>query len=90
MGPMATTVAPTQVVYLDFSGHSTTTYSQTHPQHVYTTAERNAIQSRLVTAYTGFSYQFTLSQLSTWDYFHPNVNGQAALASVSYAAGFNW
>jgi lysophospholipase L1-like esterase len=37
-----------------------------------------------------FNYQFTLSQLSQWDYFHPNVNGQAALAQVSYAAGFNW
>jgi lysophospholipase L1-like esterase len=37
-----------------------------------------------------FNYPFTLSQLSTWDYFHPNVNGQAELARVSYTAGFNW
>ncbi|GAA3273434.1 SGNH/GDSL hydrolase family protein [Dactylosporangium vinaceum] len=37
-----------------------------------------------------FGYQFTLSQVSTWDYFHPNAAGQAALASISYAAGFGW
>lgn len=37
-----------------------------------------------------FNYQFVLSQVSGWDYFHPNKNGQNALASASYAAGFNW
>jgi len=37
-----------------------------------------------------FGYQFVLSQLSTWDYFHPNASGQAVLASISYAAGFGW
>jgi len=37
-----------------------------------------------------FSYPFALSQVSTWDYFHPNTSGQAVLASASYAAGFNW
>jgi lysophospholipase L1-like esterase len=37
-----------------------------------------------------FNYPFVLSQVSTWDYFHPNRSGQAVLASVSYAAGFNW
>jgi lysophospholipase L1-like esterase len=37
-----------------------------------------------------FSYPFVLSQVSTWDYFHPNTSGQTVLASVSYAAGFNW
>jgi lysophospholipase L1-like esterase len=37
-----------------------------------------------------FGYPFALSQLSTWDYFHPNPTGQGVLASVSYAAGFNW
>jgi lysophospholipase L1-like esterase len=37
-----------------------------------------------------FNYRFTLSQLSTWDYFHPNTSGQAVLAQVSYTAGFNW
>jgi len=37
-----------------------------------------------------FNYRFTLSQVSGWDYFHPSTSGQAALAGVSYAAGFNW
>ena len=31
-----------------------------------------------------FGYQFSLSQLSTWDYFHPNTSGQAALSSVTW------
>ncbi|GAA3425537.1 SGNH/GDSL hydrolase family protein [Streptosporangium sandarakinum] len=33
-----------------------------------------------------FSYPFTLSQLSTWDYFHPNTGGQAVLSEVTYGA----
>ncbi len=37
-----------------------------------------------------FNYPFVLSQINTWDYFHPNRTGQSVLASVSYAAGFNW
>ncbi|GAA3211896.1 SGNH/GDSL hydrolase family protein [Dactylosporangium siamense] len=37
-----------------------------------------------------FGYAFQLSQISTWDYFHPNASGQAVLASVTYAAGFGW
>jgi hypothetical protein len=37
-----------------------------------------------------FNYPFTLSQVSAWDYFHPNTSGQATLARISYAAGFNW
>jgi lysophospholipase L1-like esterase len=37
-----------------------------------------------------FNYPFELSQVNTWDYFHPNTAGQATLASVTYAAGFNW
>jgi lysophospholipase L1-like esterase len=37
-----------------------------------------------------FNYPFVLSQVSTWDYFHPNRSGQAVLASATYAAGFNW
>ncbi|MEU9506323.1 GDSL-type esterase/lipase family protein [Micromonospora sp. NPDC048170] len=37
-----------------------------------------------------FGYPFTLSQLSTWDYFHPNTSGQQVVARVSYAAGFGW
>jgi lysophospholipase L1-like esterase len=37
-----------------------------------------------------FGYPFILTQISTWDYFHPNTSGQLVLAQVSYAAGFNW
>ncbi|MDG6101950.1 SGNH/GDSL hydrolase family protein [Dactylosporangium aurantiacum] len=37
-----------------------------------------------------FGYAFQLSQISTWDYFHPNTSGQAVLATVSYGAGFGW
>ncbi|MCP2328198.1 lysophospholipase L1-like esterase [Hamadaea flava] len=37
-----------------------------------------------------FNYPFQLSQVSGWDYFHPNTAGQAVLASVTYAAGFGW
>jgi lysophospholipase L1-like esterase len=37
-----------------------------------------------------FNYPFSFGQVSGWDYFHPNAAGQAALAQVSYAAGFNW
>lgn len=35
-----------------------------------------------------FNYQFTLSQLSTWDYFHPNTAGQTVLAAETWKAGF--
>jgi lysophospholipase L1-like esterase len=37
-----------------------------------------------------FSYPFMLSQVSGWDYFHPNTEGQRVLAEVSYNAGFGW
>jgi lysophospholipase L1-like esterase len=37
-----------------------------------------------------FNYPFVLSQISGWDYFHPNPAGQAALAQTSYVNGFNW
>ena len=37
-----------------------------------------------------FNYPFTLSQISTWDYFHPNAAGQQILAQQSYVNGFNW
>ncbi|MBP2704175.1 SGNH/GDSL hydrolase family protein [Microbispora sp. RL4-1S] len=35
-----------------------------------------------------FSYPFTLKQVSGWDYFHPNAEGQKALAKVTFDAGF--
>lgn len=34
-----------------------------------------------------FNYPFQLNQLSSYDYFHPNVNGQNTLASVTWSAG---
>lgn len=37
-----------------------------------------------------FSTAFNSSQVSGWDHFHPNAAGQALLARVTYAAGFNW
>jgi lysophospholipase L1-like esterase len=37
-----------------------------------------------------FSYQFSLNQVSGWDYFHPNVSGQTILARVSYESGYGW
>ena len=37
-----------------------------------------------------FNYPFSLAEVSTWDYFHPNAAGQAVLARISYEAGFNW
>ena len=37
-----------------------------------------------------FSYRFTLSHVSQWDYFHPNTAGQAVLAQVTYNAGYGW
>jgi lysophospholipase L1-like esterase len=33
-----------------------------------------------------FNYQFVLSQVSGWDYFHPNTSGQAVIANVTWAA----
>ncbi|MEU8280120.1 SGNH/GDSL hydrolase family protein [Microbispora bryophytorum] len=35
-----------------------------------------------------FSYPFTLKQVSGWDYFHPNADGQKALAKITFDAGF--
>ncbi|MFC0527844.1 GDSL-type esterase/lipase family protein [Phytohabitans kaempferiae] len=37
-----------------------------------------------------FNYPFTLSQVSGWDYFHPDTDGQTVLAQTSWAAGFSW
>ena len=33
-------------------------------------------------------YQFSASQVSTLDYFHPNLSGQAALADITWAASW--
>ncbi len=37
-----------------------------------------------------FALQFTTSEVSTRDYFHPSVTGQAKAASVTWAAGFDF
>jgi lysophospholipase L1-like esterase len=37
-----------------------------------------------------FGYPFTLSQVSTWDYFHPNTSGQTALAAVTWPTSYGW
>lgn len=35
-----------------------------------------------------FGYPFTLNQLSTWDYFHPNLAGQTVLAEETWQRSF--
>lgn len=35
-----------------------------------------------------FNYQFTRSQVSKLDYFHPRLSGQAQLASITWARGW--
>ena len=37
-----------------------------------------------------FNRKFSLSDLGTVDYFHPSVQGQAALAHRTWTAGFGW
>jgi lysophospholipase L1-like esterase len=36
----------------------------------------------------GYNFQFTPDMISTIDYFHPNVTGQAAIAGVTWAASY--
>jgi lysophospholipase L1-like esterase len=38
--------------------------------------------------YAVFNYTFTRSQVSTLDYFHPSLSGQAALASATWGASW--
>ncbi|MEU9889860.1 GDSL-type esterase/lipase family protein [Sphaerisporangium sp. NPDC051011] len=37
-----------------------------------------------------FAYPFTLDEVSKWDFFHPNADGQQALARATFKAGFPW
>ncbi|MFI6316276.1 GDSL-type esterase/lipase family protein [Nonomuraea sp. NPDC050556] len=37
-----------------------------------------------------FAYPFTLDQISKWDFFHPNAEGQRLLAEKTFAKGFDW
>jgi lysophospholipase L1-like esterase len=59
----------------------------------------NAILAQRCTAYGDhcrydggavFGYPFTFSQVSSWDYFHPNTAGQAALAAVTWPTSYGW
>lgn len=57
----------------------------------YNTQLREVCETYTTCKYDGgvvFGYQFQLSHLSTWDYFHPNTSGQAVLAEVTWNAGF--
>lgn len=38
----------------------------------------------------GFNFQFTLAHMSTWDYFHPNTEGQKVVADVTYRNTWNF
>jgi hypothetical protein len=35
-----------------------------------------------------YNYQFSASQVSSLDFFHPSLSGQAALARVTWAASW--
>ncbi|GLW06527.1 lipoprotein [Microtetraspora sp. NBRC 13810] len=37
-----------------------------------------------------FSYPFTMDHISKWDYFHPNVQGQRAIADRTFARVADW
>src|SRR5665647_2015738 len=39
-------------------------------------------------AYATYNHAFTASQISTLDYFHPSLSGQAALAQVTWNASW--
>jgi lysophospholipase L1-like esterase len=78
---------------------STSTTDEARRQQVLAQIQTyNQILASLCGAYTHckfdgnavFQYQFVLSQISPWDYFHPNTAGQTVLANVTYAAGFGW
>jgi hypothetical protein len=38
--------------------------------------------------YSVFNYPFAANQVSTKDYFHPNLSGQAVIASTTWAASW--
>jgi hypothetical protein len=38
--------------------------------------------------YATYNYKFSASQVSTLDYFHPSLSGQAALARVTWNASY--
>jgi lysophospholipase L1-like esterase len=38
--------------------------------------------------YAGYNFAFPASDISTLDYFHPNVTGQKAIAAITWSAGY--
>jgi lysophospholipase L1-like esterase len=38
--------------------------------------------------YAGYNYAFPATDISTLDYFHPNVTGQQAIATITWAASY--
>ncbi|WP_433337905.1 GDSL-type esterase/lipase family protein [Spirillospora sp. CA-294931] len=56
----------------------------------------NGVLAKVCAEYAGcrfdgnalFNYRFVLSELSAWDYFHPNAKAQTELAARSYALSF--
>ena len=38
--------------------------------------------------YAGYNFNFPASDVSTIDYFHPNLQGQNDIAGVAWSAGF--
>ena len=59
-------------------------------------AEDNAAMHQACVAVTGctddggavYRYRFALADLSGWDFFHPNRNGQRILSDITYRAAF--
>ncbi|GAA3093693.1 GDSL-type esterase/lipase family protein [Streptosporangium carneum] len=57
-------------------------------------ADYNAVAARVCAEYVVcrtdggavFAYRFELSNVNTWDYFHPNTSGQRLLAELTYPA----
>ena len=39
---------------------------------------------------TVFNYPFQSGHVSTWDYFHPDIDGQRVIADQTYPVGYNW
>jgi lysophospholipase L1-like esterase len=37
-----------------------------------------------------FGYGFSLAEVSPWDYFHPDGDGQRVLAEITFQSGFAW
>ena len=38
--------------------------------------------------YAGYNFAFPASDISTLDYFHPNITGQQAIAAITWTASY--